>query len=193
MRKCERTEYGYISCRKRHQLLMTLLMVVIGIIIFILGCALNKGESTNVFTVAAILMVLPGAKFLVSFIVVFPYHTPDKKQYEELKSSLSVEGRVYSDLVITSTEKVMNLDFLIITEGCVLGVLGKKRQELSYIQKYLVQGVRNWAPDYRIKIYGEYQELLKAVRELKKREAVDTKVKEKELSDVEAYLKSLIA
>lgn len=185
MKKRRKTEYGYINYQKIRQLFMTFLMTAIGIFIYFLGCALNKGENTNVFTIIAILMVLPGAKFFVNFVVLFPYHTPDKKQYEELKSCLQEKGVLYSDLVITSKEKVMNLDFLIIQSGCVLGVLGKKDQELPYIQKYLAQGVRNWASGYSVKIYKEYGEFKKGLGSLKPREAESSE-------KAEEYLRSLI-
>lgn len=191
MKKREKTEYGYIDYRKKRQLFMTVLMVIIGILIYILGCALNKGENTNVFTVAAILMVLPGAKYLVNFVVLFPFHTPAKEEYEKLKAFEKEGTCLYSDLVITSPEKVMNLDFLLLKEGCVMGVIGKKSQELPYIQKYLSTGVRNWGTNYRVKIYGNYKELLKGVEEagFKKETAIKD---EKEFLSVEAYLKSLI-
>ena len=143
--KREKTEYGYIDYRKKRQFLMTLLMVLIGIAIYFLGRALNKGESSNVFTVAAILMVLP--------------------------------------------EKVMNLDFLWIEEGCVLGVLGKDGQELAYIQQYLSQNVRNWASDCRVKILGSYQELLKELTEQMKR---SEKEKTEDLKKAKEYIRSLI-
>lgn len=187
--KKEKTEYGYINYRKKRQLLMTLFMVLIGLFIFFLGKALNKGESTNVFTVAAILMVLPGAKYFVNFVVLFPYSTPKKAQYEELSALLGNRGSLYSDLVITSPEKVMNLDFLWIEEGCVLGVTGKEGQELSYIQQYLSRGVRNWALEYRVKIFGSYKELFK---ELKRQTGEPKKEKTKDLEKVEDYIRSLI-
>lgn len=187
--KREKTEYGYIDYRKKRQFLMTLLMVLIGIAIYFLGRALNKGESSNVFTVVAILMVLPGAKYFVNFIVFFPYNTPQRAQHEELKALLGNRGSLYSDLVITSPEKVMNLDFLWIEEGCVLGVLGKDGQELAYIQQYLSQNVRNWASDCRVKILGSYQELLKELTEQMKR---SEKEKTEDLKKAKEYIRSLI-
>lgn len=187
--KRKKTEYGYINYRKKRQFIMTLLMVLIGIAIYFLGRALNKGESANVFTVAAILMVLPGAKYFVNFIVFFPYSTPQEIQYKELKALVGNRGSLYSDLVITSPEKVMDLDFLWFEEGCVLGVLGKNGQELTYIQQYLSKGIRNWASDYRVKIFGSYQELLKELTEQMKH---SEKEKTEELEKVEEYIRSLI-
>lgn len=187
--KRDKTEYGYINYRKKRQFLMTLFMVLIGVFIYLLGLLLNKWESANIFTVAAILMVLPGAKYLVNFIVFAPYHTPERESYEKLKSLVKDRGRLYSDLVITSPEKVMNLDFLWLEEGCVLGVIGKNPEKLSYVQQYLSGGIRNWAPDYRVKILRNQKELFQELSEQMKRKE---KEKTGDFEKAEAYLKSLI-
>ena len=189
MRNRNKTDYGYIDYRKKRQLFMTAIMVLIGIAIYFLGCALNKGESTNIFTVVAILMVLPGAKYFVNFIVLFPYQTPEKEKYQELTKLLEFRGELYSDLVITSPEKIMNLDFLWLEEGCVFGVLGKKGQDLSYIQNYVSQGVKNWTSNYKVKIYAEYKEFYE---ELKKEQNHSAKEPSNELEKARDYLKSLI-
>ena len=71
--KLERREYGYLAQKKRSALFHTVLMVLIGLVIFVVGLLLNKMEARNVFTIAAICMVLPAAKSFVSVIVLFPY------------------------------------------------------------------------------------------------------------------------
>ena len=71
--KVQRGEFGYIRTRKRRALTGTLLMAVIGIAVFVVGLLLNKMSNRNIFTVIAILFVLPGAKNLVALIVTFPY------------------------------------------------------------------------------------------------------------------------
>ena len=80
--KCDR---GYIEAKKKRSILLTLLMALLGIVVFLVGFFLNEMSNRNIFTVAAILFVLPGAKFLVGFIVVFPYRSEAGKDMKRLK------------------------------------------------------------------------------------------------------------
>ncbi|MSS64044.1 hypothetical protein [Velocimicrobium porci] len=187
MIKCETGEWGYIKKKKWKQLLLTLLMAFIGIGIFLTGYYFKGKSNQSIFTVLAVLMVLPGAKFFVSFVVLAPYHTPKREQYDELIKILRENGKLFSDMVITSSEKVMNLDFILVSNGQVLGVVGREKQDLAYIQSYLTKGVRNWSSNEIVKIYSSYDELVKAVKKISEKE-VNLQEEEK----VIAYLTSLI-
>lgn len=124
--KIERGDFGYIQARKRKALLGTILMAVIGVAIFVTGLLLNKMSNRNVFTIIAVLFVLPGAKFLVAYIVTFPYQSVSRERYDKVKSALTENMTLYTDLVITSSEKVMHLDFIAVGNGQVIGLVGPK-------------------------------------------------------------------
>ena len=183
----KRTEWSYIKKKKTAMLLWTLLFAVVIAGIYLTGYYLNDKSNASVWTVAAIVLVLPAAKFFVSFLVLFPYKTPDKAKWDEIKKSIKTGTSLWSDLVITSQEKVMNLDFLVISHHSVLAVLGKEKQELSYVQLYLSKGVHNFADGYQIKVYENYEGFLKAVKALDDRED-----NEEEKEKAENYLMSLI-
>lgn len=180
-------EYAYINNTKRYDFLKMLVLIVIACAIFVLGLALNKNSKANIFTVIAVLVVLPWAKTLVEFIVLFPFQTPSRENYEKIKESLPQDIQLYSDMVITSTEKVMNLDFLLVGKGYVIGVLGKGGQDLSYIQTYLSKGIKNWSGNYRVKIHKDYKNFLQSIPVVEAKEIAEDEVKE-----VNAYIRSLI-
>lgn len=185
--KVQRGEFGYINTRKKKALIGTLLMVAIGVAVFLVGLFLNDMSKQNVFTVAAVLFVLPGAKFLVRFIVTFPFHSVEKERYDKVADVLPEQMELYTDLVITSSEKVMHLDFAAVGNGQVIGLLGDGKQEISYVRKYLTTGVHNWGSDYKVKILDSEKTFL---GELAKVEPCE--VDEEEESNVKSYLLSLI-
>ena len=78
--KISRGELGYLEYKKKKAVLGTVAMAVIGLAIFIIGLFLNKMSNKNIFTVVAVLFALPAAKFLVAYIVAFPYHTVGKRE-----------------------------------------------------------------------------------------------------------------
>lgn len=189
MFRSSRGEYGYIRKKKRNELLFALLMLCIGLAIYVVGYFITK-ETKNVGLIMGMLMVLPGAKFFTTFLVLFPYRTPEKETYEKAVEAAGTDGILWSDLVITSTEKVMNLDFLYMGNQCVYALAGKTRMDakmVRYCQEYLTKGVRNWGSSYTVKVYESGDSFLRDVANAAKREA-DAADAEK----VEAYLRSLI-
>lgn len=185
--KAKRGEFGYIDGRKKRALLGVLCMAAIGVAIFFLGLLLNKMSNRNLFTVIAVLFVLPGAKFLVALIVMLPYHSVTVQRYEKVKAKLAPGAVLYTDLVITSPEKVMHLDFAVVGNGQVLALLGEGRQELSYVKKYLTEGVRNWGSGYTVKIVESEKTFLADVSAMEEKD-----VDGEEETKVRSYLISLI-
>lgn len=185
--KVKRGEFGYIKARKKRALLGVLTMVAIGVAIFLLGLILNKMSNRNIFTVIAVLFALPGAKYLVAFIVMFPYQSVTRLRYENVEKKLAPGAVLYTDLVITSSEKVMHLDFVVVGNGQVLAVLGNGKQELTYVRKYLIDGVRNWGSGYTVRITDSEKSFLADVAAMKEKE-----VDEEEERKVKSYLTSLI-
>ncbi|MDE7326645.1 MAG: hypothetical protein K2N63_10260 [Lachnospiraceae bacterium] len=132
-----RGHQGYLDSQKRFRILKTLLYVLIGVAIFVLGLCLNKFEKSNIFTVIAILMVLPAAKALVSVIVLLPYRSVDAEAVEEVRGLLSGEDIMYTDMVFTSRDKVMFFSFLVIAQDEILCLVGREKEDIAYIEKYL--------------------------------------------------------
>ena len=183
----KRGEFGYINARKKRAILSTLFMALIGIAIFVIGLFLNKMSNRNIFTVLAILFVLPGARFLVGYIVMFPYHSVVRERYEKVKEALTENTQLYTDLVITSSEKVMHLDFVVVGNGQVVGLLGEGKQELSYVRSYVTKGVHNWGPDYKVKIVDNEKTFLGEVSRIEPKE-----VDAEEEAQVKSYFIALI-
>ena len=140
--KIKKGSRGYIDAQKKKRIRQTLLYCLIGIAIFVLGLCLNKFEKSNIFTVIAILAVLPAAKALVGFIVLAPFHSVKASLADSVKKLLGEHDVIYTDMVFTSPEKVMFLAFLVIREGEIVCLAGREKEDLSYIEKYLKEELK---------------------------------------------------
>lgn len=202
MKRVEKGDFGYISSEKRKYLFRIILYLFIAAGIFVLGLLLNKFSKANIFTVLAILMVLPWARAVVGYVVFIPYKSVSRERYDKVKALVSENQRLYADMVVTSPETSMGLDFLVKGNGAVIGlmckakkgiatslVLGKDGQDIKYVQNYISKGCRNWAPDYRVKIYENELED-KFLREIKDME--DREVNPKEEEELLEFLHSII-
>lgn len=186
--------YGYITYKKKTSLGMALLMVLIGLGIFVVGLLLNKMSGRNVFSIFGMLMVLPMAKYLTTYIVVFPFKSPSEERFQRFQETCGGMEDVYlfSDLVLTSAEKVMNLDFMVVGNGYVVALQGKDKPETKYIQQYLEKGCRNWMSNMKVRIVTEEDGFYKEFAKLRQSKSAGEPWDEKEREEVLAYLRSLL-
>lgn len=197
--KLHKGEHGYINYRKKAQLLMTFFYILIGILIFIIGLLLNKFESSNIFTVIAILMVIPAAKRFVNYIVFFPFKSVDNALYQKAFSQKQEGDTFYTDVVFTSPDKIMFLSFLTIAGNQVIGLLGNEKQNETYIIEYLENGIKKRELPYKLIITKNIDEFInkykKTERKIKK---ADNKTQQNDEDDLKlnkeliSFLYSLI-
>lgn len=185
----EKGGFGYISRRKKRILLWCVLILLVAVAIFLTGYFLNHQSRANIFTVLAILCVLPWAKQVVALVVLFPYRSVSRERYDKVSALVQEPVKLYTDLVITSPERIMNLDFAVVGNGQVVALVGKKGQDVAYIRNYLTQGVANWG-DYKVKVLESEKLFLQEVRQLSDGE--DREENEEEAQRVNSYLYSLI-
>lgn len=185
--KANKGEFEYLKKRKKSIIIGIVLLVAIAMAIYITGLLLNKMSNRNIFTIVAVLFALPVAKQLVAIILLFPYHSVLSEQYQKAVDKLPENMELMTDLVITSSEQVMHLDFIAIGNKQVIGLLGDGKQQLSEVRQYLSKGVRNWGSDYKVKIVDSEKLFL---QELQQVSTIDVDREEENL--VRSYLKSLI-
>lgn len=151
-KKFERGEYGYLKQKKQGALRGTVLMVLIGIVIFLAGLFLNKMDATNIFTVIAVCMVMPAAKYFVSYVVLAPYKPMDETTKEHLDSYAREEDTVLYDVVFTSSEKVMHLECIYITGHQIIGYTSRKKDNVQVMLDYLKKELKNRCVSYTVYI-----------------------------------------
>ena len=157
--KLERGQYGYLKEKKQKSLVGTFLMVLIGIAIFITGLLLNKMEATNVFTVIAICMVMPAAKYFVAYVVLFPYKPIEPETKERLDSYAKEGDTMLYDVVFTSSEKVMHLDCIYVTGHQIIGYTSRAKDKVQIIQDYFKKELKLRAISYAVYIATEEKQI----------------------------------
>lgn len=157
--KLERGEYGYLKERKQRALFGTILMVLIGVAIFILGLLLNKMEATNLFSVIAVCMVIPAAKYFVSYVVLFPYQSMDEETKQRLASYARETDTVFYDVVFTSSEKVMHLDCIYVTGHQIIGYTSRAKDNIQIIQDYFKKELKNRCLSFSVYIATEEKQI----------------------------------
>lgn len=183
-KKILKGEMGYINAQKKRRLLRTLLYFGIAAAILILGLCLNKFEKNNVFTIAAVLMVLPAARALVSYIALAPYRSVGRELVNEVQKRSKGANVIFTDMVFSSTEKIMYCSFLVVTADEILCLAGKEKEDITYIEKYLKESLKKRQFSYKLYITKDEKHYLEKVAAADAAEEVP-----EELTD---FLRSLI-
>jgi len=159
IQKPERGQYGYLKVKKQKALTGTFLMVLIGVVIFVVGLLLNKMQTTNVFTVIAICMVMPAAKYFVSYVVLFPYHPIDAETKKRLDSYAKEGDTMLYDVVFTSSEKVMHLDCIYVTGHQIIGYTSRAKDKVQVMQEYLKKELKLRCLSYSVFLATEEKQI----------------------------------
>ena len=187
--KLERGEYGYFKQRKQRALFGTILMVLIGVAIFIVGLLLNKMEATNLFTVIAVCMVMPAAKYFVSYVVLFPYKPISEETKERLASYARENDAVLYDVVFTSSEKVMHLDCIYVTGHQIIGYTSRKKDNIAVIQEYFKKELKIRHLSYAVYLATEEKQIKDRMK-LRSEETAEAnaEVKEEVISMLKVFI-----
>ncbi len=186
MKRIERCEYGRVRAEKRKNLIGALTMVAIGVAIFVLGLCLNKFEKSNIFTIVAVLFVLPMARYLTTFIVLLPYKTPERALYEQVREAVPEGSILFSDYVFTSGERVMGMSFFVLTGHELIGLTMSEKEKSEKMTEYLTAELKRRAIPGKVVVHKDKERFLSA---LKKIDAATRT--EEEMQELVEFLRSL--
>lgn len=175
---------GYIRNQKKVSFLWLFLFAAIGVAIFLTGYLLTHTRA-NIFTVAAVLVVLPAAKRIVNLVVMLPRSSVERERYDKMKVAVG-DAVLYTDYVFTSTEKIMHMDFVVIKNGNVLGVTAPSKQDTGYMDKYVSDSIHKLAPEFKVRLFDTDEKLIKYLSDMAETETPPEREKK-----VAEYLHSL--
>lgn len=186
MTKCEKGTPGYLREKLKTEILRTAVYFAIVAAVFLLGYSQTHSKK-NLLTVVAVVGCLPACKALVGVITRIPYKTVEPALADEVASKSLHLTAIY-DLVVTSTEKIMPIDCMVISHEKVFGYTSGKKVDLqetaSYLRKMLQ---RNDFPGVSVKLYDQYKPFLSIVEGLENIAAVekaDTREEERQIAQV---------
>lgn len=181
--KIKRGEYGYIAEQKKWRLLKTIVSFAIVFTIFLVGWHINKTRN-SILTVLCVVAALPAAKMAVSYLVLMKYKTPTLENYTQLLSKIDIDN-VLSDLVISSTDKPMHLDFIVVYNSKVYCYTSDAKLNISDTEKYMQSFIKK---EYRItalKIFDDFNTFLqKSSLTVKEEREETTQDKDSKIKDM---------
>ncbi|MCQ2421631.1 MAG: hypothetical protein MJ064_01385 [Lachnospiraceae bacterium] len=155
-------EKGYIQYKKLTQSLVVLVFVAAGLSIFFI-CREILGTGRNLGTVFAVLLTLPAAKALVNLLLFIPYQPIPEELSAKLNEVLLPTDKAYYEMVFTSTERVMHLDFLCVRGNQLIAYLinGKNTEKIT---SYFEASLKKRGEDVHMHVFRKEEELLRRLK-----------------------------
>lgn len=193
MKKTNKFEKGYLSNRKQKLFINVALNIVAAVIIFIVGLFLNKMQPRNIFSVLALLFILPVGRSLATLFILLPYKELKNDRLQEVENNIREKGILLYSPVFTSSEHVMHLDLIAVFKGRMLGYKEKMgtsvRNEYDYKKKteaakaYIDKHLKNQGRGDNIVIFDDLDKFIKAFPE--------NKPSEGEISEIRSFAESM--
>ena len=193
MSRINKFEKGYLSNRKKKLFMNVALNVVAAVIIFIVGLFLNKMQPRNIFSVLALLFILPVGRSLATLFILLPFKELKNDKLVKVENSIEGKGVLLYSPVFTSPEHVMHLDLIAVFNGRMLGYKQKMgtsvRNEYDYKKKtdaavnYIDKHLKNQGRGDKLVIFDDVEKFIKAFPE--------KMLSEEEMNEVRSFVETM--
>lgn len=193
MKKTNKFEKGYLSNRKQKLFINVALNIAAAVIIFIVGLFLNKMQTRNIFSVLALLFILPVGRSLATLFILLPFKELKNDKLVKVENSIKGKGVLLYSPVFTSPEHVMHLDLIAVFKGRMLGYKEKMgtsvRNEYDYKKKteaaanYIDKHLKNQGRGDKLVVYDDIEKFVKAFPE--------KILSEEEMNEVRSFVETM--
>lgn len=157
--KYSKGEYGFLHHKKCMQILLCSVLAFLVVAIFVTGLILNKTRN-NIFTVLAILLVLPMAKILVNVIMLMRFKSTPYKTYEMLLHYEDNNNILY-DMPLSTPEEIFFAPIILIKDKEVFFYVENKLKDKDKCEKYIQGFARNDGIIIKAKIINDKNQILR--------------------------------
>ncbi len=165
MRKCTKGEPGYFKYRKVQLGIISLVGFLIIFGIYFTGYII-WGTPKNYITILAVLAVLPTMKFFVQYLMIPWKNYVDEKDYEELNNK-SEPLKLYSELMITASEKRFQISYLLIDkDDNIIAYTPDEKADIQAFEKGVTNFLNYYDFNSKVKLYTDLKSYTKRCTEL---------------------------
>ena len=156
----EKGEFGYLNYRKKLNLIKMIVSFAVVAAVLIIGFIVYKTRA-NIFTVAAIVLVLPAAKMAVAYFVVLPHKPADNELKEKVESKSGSLG-VYYDLIFSNSKKPIGTQAVVVSDAAVIALTNENKLFETSLKDFMANDSRN----VNVTLYNDEKSFLSRVSTL---------------------------
>lgn len=164
----EKGDYGYLKKNKLIQLIITLVLMLIVCIIFYTGY-IKYGNTKNIFTVFAILSVIPMARFVVGYLMLAKHNSISVDEYNKIQKKIN--HNLLYDLIISSPERTYPVKVAIVKDNSVCLYIPNEKVKRLEAEKYVRSFLEKECKVSAVKVACKLEEFIKMASSLEKNES----------------------
>lgn len=164
MKKAEKGDWGYVDYRKKINLIIMLAAFAVVIGVFVLGFILN-GNRNNIFTVAAVVLVLPAAKFAVAYFVVAPHSGADEALKNKVEKSAG-ELTICFDCIMSNKKKPICAQAVVVTDSVICAYTRDEKADNKLFETSLQEFMKNDKLNVTVTLYKEEKTFINRIKNL---------------------------
>lgn len=180
MKKVEKGNPGYLDYQKKVEIIRTIIYFALVAAILLLGYSQTHTKK-NLLTVVGIVGCLPSSKALVGVITRLPYRSVKEEIAREVSAKTTHLTTAF-DMVVTSREKIMPIECVVVSGDKVFGYVSNPKVNLNETASYLKSMIHeNQLGPVSVKLFDQYSAFLARVEGLNniaEVEKADTKEQE---------------
>ena len=165
----EKGEFGYLNYRKKLNLIKMIVSFAVVAAVLIIGFIVYKTRA-NIFTVAAIVLVLPAAKMAVAYFVVLPHKPADNElEKDELKEKVESKSGslgVYYDLIFSNSKKPIGTQAVVVSDAAVIALTNENNADKKLFETSLKDFMANDSRSVNVTLYNDEKSFLSRVSTL---------------------------
>lgn len=167
MKKVKKGNAGYVSYEKKKRTAVTAVMFAIPLVIFFTGL-IQTGTRLNLFTLVAVLGMLPAARSAVGWIMILLQKPADPEAVSQTEKRGPDLVRGY-ELMVTVYEGRLPLDAMVICGNQVACYSSAQKGDLPMMEKHMEKILTtNGYHGVRVKIFRDLRPYLERVEQLEK-------------------------
>ena len=178
MSRIEKGDYGYFRNQRQKKLIIMVLLYAMTLVMYF-GAKAYFGTNRNLFTILAVLVVLPAAKYTVQFIMLVRAGECSSGVRDEVEQHIGHLSGAY-DLYFTSEKKNYNICHLAVSGGSIAAYTEDPKCDCRAGEQHLRRMMTgNGIHGYQIRIFTDFSSYLNRLDQLNELEAANGGAQEK--------------
>lgn len=162
MKKVEKGEFGYLAYKKSRNMIKTIIAFAVVLVIFIIGFIIWKSKN-NYLTMLAVVLVLPAAKFAVSYFVLIPHKNCDEELESAIEERKGELNSVY-DLVVSNKQKPVGIMAAVISDNQILAYTSAAKADKNLFETSVKEFLKNEKLTCAVLLYKDKDTYLEKVK-----------------------------
>lgn len=164
-KKIQKGEFGYLPYEKKITTIRTIILFVIAVIIFLTGYIWTKTKA-NIFSIIAVLDLLPASRSLVNMIMYYrtPKYDEDiKNSFDKIKGNVSIVYQLY----LTSYQKNFPVSCFAVKGNHLIGYTEFEKCDANACEQHLKDLLaQNALKNVTVKIFKEKDRFEERIQQL---------------------------